>query len=116
MARVWWVMALVPLAAACGPLSYLTHSTLAASHAVEEAKKAHAEDLAPYEYTHAVEYLHKSRELAGFSQWMVSVEYAKKATDMGHLAHQLAETRATSRSGGAAPMAAPVRPVEERRE
>jgi hypothetical protein len=112
LTRGRWLFVLA-LLCGCGPLSYLTHSTLNASHAVEEAKKSNAEALAPYEYTHAAEYLHKSRELAGFSHWMVSVEFAKKSAEMGHLAQQLAETRAIQgrQTGGG-----PTRPHEERRE
>jgi hypothetical protein len=109
--RLLWALLLV---GGCGPIEYISHSTMQATHAVEEAQKARAEQFAPYEYTHAVEYLHKSREMAGFSQWQLAVEYAKRSATMGRRAHELAEARAT----GIAPAVQPLRnrPVEERLE
>jgi hypothetical protein len=103
MARLWraTALALASFAAGCGPISYINYSTFSASHAVAEARRAHAEELAPYEYTYAVEMLHKSRELAGYARWQQSVDFAKKAAHAGHQAHELAETKVKPQDSGA---------------
>ncbi|HZS37328.1 MAG TPA: hypothetical protein VFF06_10890 [Polyangia bacterium] len=82
-------IALVALAG-CGPIEYLNTTTFQAAHAVAEAKKVHADELQPYEYTRAVEYLHKSRELAGFARWQEAIAFGKEAGEMGRLAHEKA--------------------------
>jgi hypothetical protein len=78
------------LASGCGPIEYITIVTFEASHAVAAARGAHADRLAPYEYTAAVEYLHKARELGGFSRYHQSVEFGKKARDFGNQAFEMA--------------------------
>lgn len=82
--------------AGCGPIEYLNTVTLQASRAVREAKQAQAERLAPYEYTIAVESLHKARELAGFSRYEQSIAFGKTAVEYGHKAVSVALERARS--------------------
>ncbi len=93
--RVAWGFAVVSalVASGCGPIEYLNTTTFQASHAVEEARKVHADQLSPYEYTRAVEYLHKSRELAGFARWQEAVAFGKEAGEMGRLAHEKSSQR-----------------------
>jgi Domain of unknown function (DUF4398) len=80
--------------AGCGPMEYITYITFEASHAVAEAKGVHADRLAPYEYTAAVEYLHKARELGGFSRYHQSVDFGKRARDFGHQAVEISRGKA----------------------
>jgi hypothetical protein len=77
----------------CGPIEYISTVTFEASKAVQEAKASRAPELAPYEYTAAVEYLHKARELGGHARYQQSVEFGKKARDYGHEAVMLARER-----------------------
>ncbi len=79
------------LSAACGPFEYLSVSTFQASRAVSQARAAVA---APYELTAAEEYLHKSRELAGFSRWQQSNRFARKARDFAQQAYRMASANA----------------------
>jgi hypothetical protein len=98
---------LLLVAAGCGPIEYITVITFEASHAVAAAKGAHADRLAPYEYTAAVEYLHKARELGGFARYHQSVEFGKKARDFGNQAFEMSRGRVSK------PATAP---VEEKHE
>jgi hypothetical protein len=82
-------------AAGCGPIEYITIVTFDASRAVNEAKAAKAGDLAPYEYTAAVEYLHKARDLGGYARYHEAIEFGKKARDFGLEAVKLSRERAT---------------------
>ena len=87
----------------CGPIEYITIVTFEASRSVAAAKGVHADKLAPYEYTAAVEYLHKARELGGYSRYHQSVNFGRKARDFGHQAFELARGKGT-------------RPAEEKHE
>jgi hypothetical protein len=105
--RIAWAFAVgtALLASGCGPIEYLNTTTFQASHAVDEARKVHADQLSPYEYTKAVEYLHKSREVAGFARWQEAVQFGKEALDNGRLAHEKSSQKGglpteTTRSGG----------------
>src|SRR3954471_12070757 len=89
--------------AGCGPIEYITIVTFEASRSVAAAKGVHADKLAPYEYTAAVEYLHKARELGGYSRYHQSVNFGRKARDFGHQAFELARGKGT-------------RPAEEKHE
>ena len=84
------------LLAGCGPIEYITIVSFQASKAVQEAKSARAAELAPYEYTSAVEYLHKAREVGGYARYHESAEWGKKARDFGYQAVKLARDRALS--------------------
>jgi hypothetical protein len=87
--------ALVLGVAACGPIEYITIVTFEASRSVAAAKGVHADKLAPYEYTAAIEYLHKARELGGYSRYHQSVTFGKKARDFGHQAFELSRGKAS---------------------
>ncbi len=89
--------------AGCGPIEYITVVTFEASRSVAAAKGVHADKLAPYEYTAAVEYLHKARELCGYPRYHPSVDFGRKARDFGHQAFELARGKGT-------------RPAEEKHE
>jgi len=88
-------VALLILVAAtgCGPIEYISTVTFDASQAVQEAKASRAPELAPYEYTAAVEYLHKAREVGGYARYHEAIELGKKARDFGHEAVKLARER-----------------------
>jgi Domain of unknown function (DUF4398) len=98
-----FLAALVVTVAGCGPIEYITIVTFEASRSVAAAKGVHADRLAPYEYTAAIEYLHKARELGGYSRYHQSVDFGRKARDFGHQAFEIARGRGT-------------RPAEERHE
>jgi len=76
--------------AGCGPIEYVSQVTVQAQHVVNRARDARAEELAPYEYTVAVESLHKSRELAGQARWEDALRFGQDALKYG----RDAETRA----------------------
>jgi hypothetical protein len=80
-------------AGGCGPIEYISVVTFEASKAVQEAKASRAPDLAPYEYTAAVEYLHKAREVGGYARYHDAIEFGKKARDYGHVAVKLSRER-----------------------
>ena len=89
------LVALVVLVAGCGPIEYISTVTFEASKAVQEAKASRAPELAPYEYTSAVEYLHKAREVGGYARYHHAIEWGKKARDFGHKAYQMAREKAS---------------------
>jgi hypothetical protein len=89
----------------CGPIEYISIVTFEASKAVQQAKSARAAELAPYEYTAAVEYLHKAREVGGYARYHEAIEWGKKARDFGHEAAKLAQER---NGPGDAPPRAPM--------
>ncbi|HKA87317.1 MAG TPA: DUF4398 domain-containing protein [Haliangiales bacterium] len=80
----------VGLAWGCGPVNYISEVSLKASSAVEAARGAGADKLAPYEYTSAVEYLHKAKEEAGFADFQASVRFGQKAIEMAEKAKKIA--------------------------
>ena len=84
---------LLVAAAGCGPIEYISVVTFDASKAVQEAKASRAPELAPYEYTAAVEYLHKAREVGGYARYHDAIEFGRKARDYGHEAVKLARER-----------------------
>lgn len=67
----------------CGPVQYIITVTRDAASDVAAAKSVGAEEAAPYEYTAAVEYLHKAREEEGYADHQAAVHF-------GHLASELA--------------------------
>jgi len=97
---------LVCLSVACGPVEYMSQVTRRASSAVEAARAANAETLAPYEFTSAVQYLHKAREEASAAQFQPALKFGRKAEEMAERARQRAIERARepdARLGGSAP-------------
>jgi hypothetical protein len=79
---------------ACGPIEYISIVTFEASKSVAAARGARAAELAPYEYTAAVEYLHKARELGGHARYQQAVDYGRRARDLGRQAFELSRGKA----------------------
>lgn len=78
-----FLLALLPLAAlaACGPVQS-TGALIDADVQIEAARSAGAATAAPYEFTAAEAYLHKAREVAGYSRYDEATAYASKARDI----------------------------------
>jgi hypothetical protein len=74
---------------ACGPVQS-TSFLMDAETMLEAARTAQAEKLAPYEWTSANLYLHKSKEEVGYADFEQAVDYAKKAVDFATRARDLA--------------------------
>jgi hypothetical protein len=75
------------LAPACGPITYVSRVTFGATGDVAEARTQNAEQMAPYEFTAATEYLHRAKELAGYARFHDANNFAKKAQ------HQAADSK-----------------------
>lgn len=101
---------------ACGPIQ--SGSLIVDAQAeLAAAQTAQAERQAPYEYVAAEEYLHKAREKQSYSDFEVSVVYAKKARDCARAARAIAEARSRATLGDAEPApstSAQCRPGPER--
>ncbi|MEW5739960.1 MAG: DUF4398 domain-containing protein [Myxococcota bacterium] len=91
----------------CGP-TQSTAFLIDAETMMEAARTAQAEKLAPYEWTLARLYIHKSKEEVGYSDFEHAVDYAKKAVDFATRARDSAMKAA--RKGEAPPPAAPTTP------
>ncbi len=81
------------LAPACGPITYVSRVTFGASGDVAEARTINAEQMAPYEYTAAVEYLHRAKELAGYARFHDANNFAKKARQQAADAKKVTQRR-----------------------
>lgn len=107
------------IATACGPVEYITNVTLRAAKDVDAAKRAKADQLAPYEYTLAEEYLHKAREEEGYADHQAAVKFGKLASRWALAAQKLAqkggaETLApTGKGEGPEPSFTPAEPENE---
>lgn len=82
------------VAAGCGPVQYVSQVTQNAAREVAAARSAQADKYAPYEYTMAVEYLHKAREEAGYADYQAAIRFGKKAETMAKKAQKLAIEKA----------------------
>lgn len=113
--RASWA-ALLGLALGCGPMRYVRGVSGDADDAVEEARRANAETLAPYWWTRATAYLARARHEAAEADWQA-------ATRFGRLAEEAART-AVVEAGKAKddpslrpldepPVAPPVAPAKE---
>ena len=67
LVRMRWV--LFAMLAACGPVAYVSQTTMQAASAVEEARAAGADRYSPYWWTRATQYLHMSREVAAHADF-----------------------------------------------
>ena len=74
--------------AGCGPIVYVGEVSRHASGAVDAARAAHADKLAPYWWTRATQYLDKAREVAAHADFgganrfgKLAAEAADKATE-----------------------------------
>lgn len=84
------------MAVGCGPIQYIAQVPRGAAVDLEAAKAANADKYAPYEYTSAVEYLHKAREEEGYADHQAAVHFGKIAQDMAQKARQIALAQAAS--------------------
>ena len=98
--------ALLLMASGCGPVQYITTVAKDAASEVAAAKAANADKYAPYEYTAAVEYLHKAREEEGYADHQAAVRFGKLAIDHAAKAKKIAVANA-----GQTPAPSPAEPV-----
>lgn len=87
--RTLLVLVAAAVLAGCGPVQS-TSFLMDAETMLEAARTAQAEKLAPYEWTAANLYLHKSKEEVGYSDFEQAVDYAKKAVDFATRARDAA--------------------------
>jgi hypothetical protein len=101
--------------AACGPIRYVSQVTSDASSAVEEARAAKAETLAPYWWTRAVEYLQRARIEAAHADWQAANRFGRLASDAATTAANEAAAAATdpSRRPLIEPAAAPAKSAND---
>lgn len=71
----------IGLALGCGPLSYIRGVTGGADDAVEEARRADAEKLAPYWWTRATAYLARARHEAADADWQAANRFGRLAEE-----------------------------------
>lgn len=101
MSRPCLVAALVlgmALPLGCGPVEYIAQVGGRASSSLAQARREKADELAPYEFTAASEYLKKAREEAGRSQFQAALEYGKIAEEMADRSRALARERKAGRA------------------
>ncbi|HNN96542.1 MAG TPA: hypothetical protein PKI03_29910 [Pseudomonadota bacterium] len=79
MSELLALSALLTLAPACGPVTYLSRVTFSAYGDMEALRVTDTEKWSPYEFTAANEYLRRSQELAGYARHHDSNNFAKKA-------------------------------------
>jgi hypothetical protein len=86
----------------CGPIEYVNQVNGKSARAVAAAKQAGGERHAPYEYTSAVEYLHKAREEGSYAQYQVALEYGRRSEEFALKARAIADETSQVRPTGAA--------------
>ena len=89
-------LSLVVTTTACGALGYVKGVTFDASSSVAAAKSVDAAKYAPYEYTRALEYLHKAREEAGNADFQAANRFGELAYNAANEAKKLAIKRAAN--------------------
>jgi hypothetical protein len=67
--------------AACGPIAYVNEVTRRADDAVEAARAAEVQKLAPYWWTRATQYLHKARERAAHADFQGANRFGRLAAE-----------------------------------
>jgi hypothetical protein len=90
------VLALV-FSCGCGPVGYFGTVTRDATRAVTEARAAGAAQAAPYEWTAALLYLERSRELAGYARWQDALTLGRRAAALARAAAERARLPAEAR-------------------
>lgn len=103
--RFLFVLGTTAAVCACGPVQS-TSFLMDAETMLEAARTAQAEKLAPYEWTAANLYLHKSKEEVGYADFEQAVDYAKKAVDFATRARDGA-VRTVRRTEAPAPVNTP---------
>lgn len=94
----------VGLALGCGPMRYVRGVSGDADDAVEEARQADAEKLAPYWWTRATAYLARARHEAAEADWQAANRFGRLAEEA---ARQAIEAAAKAKSDPS------LRPLEE---
>lgn len=92
------------LAAACGPVEYVSHVTMGASNAVEAARTANAEKWSPYWWTRAVEYLHEARVEAAYAHFEAANHFGRLSEEAADKAREEALRRAADPAAAAKEM------------
>mgnify|MGYP001545246020 CR=1 FL=1 len=87
-----WV--LVAWLGACGPVAYVSQTTMQAQTAVDQARAAGADKYSPYWWTRATQYLHMSREVAAHADFQGANKFGRLATEAAKQAREEAETAA----------------------
>ncbi len=72
------------LVTGCGPATYVSVVTREASHTLAEAGVHGAAQRAPYEWTAALVYLDRARELAGYARWQDALVCGRRASTLAH--------------------------------
>ncbi len=72
------------LGTGCGPASYVSVVTRDASRTLAEAGAHGAAQRAPYEWTSAILYLDRARELAGYARWQDALVCGRRASTLAH--------------------------------
>ena len=100
-ARAWllvsilgWTSLWLGGAGGCGSALYINQVTRKASASVAAAEAVNAAEYAPYEYTLAVEYLHKAREEAAHADFQAANRFGREAEAAADQATELAVQRA----------------------
>jgi hypothetical protein len=86
------------LLASCGPIQSGT-LIVEAQAELAAAQTSEAKKNAPFEYVAAEEYLHKAREKQSYSDYELSVVFARKARDCARAARRIAETKVRTAMG-----------------
>lgn len=79
--------------AACGPVTYLSRVTFGATGEVARARAGNCEQMAPYEYTLAAEYLRKAQLLASYARFQDANQFAQRSLDMAAKAREVTGER-----------------------
>lgn len=87
------VLPWLALVTGCGPVTYVSRVTFGASGDVAEARTVNGEQMAPYEYTSAVEYLRRAKELAGYARFHDANNFAAHAQKDAKDARKVAQRR-----------------------
>jgi hypothetical protein len=86
-----WLACAVLALAACGPVAYVGQVTFKADGAVDEARRAHAEQFSPYWWTRANQYLRMAREVAGHADYQGANKFGRLAAEAAEKAKEEAE-------------------------
>lgn len=111
MGAMRWV--LVALLAGCGPVAYVSQTTMQAASAVDEARAAGADKYSPYWWTRATQYLHMSREVAAHADFQGANRFGRLATEAAHHAREEAEIAAKAGPAPAKPDDAGIAPAKD---
>ena len=86
------------LCSACGPVTYVSRVTFGSTGEIAEVKASKSDQMSPYEYTAAVEYHRRAKELAGYARFHDSNNFAKKARELAAAAKTVAQKRTKNRA------------------